>query len=87
MESYLSKNVRYPKSVRKKKIEGICFLAFTVTSFGNISDVKVMKGVPNCTECDAEALRVVREMPQWVPAKFGDERTDSTVTLHVTFKL
>ena len=86
LAKYLSENTKYPKSVRKNKIEGVCLLTFTVTNFGNILDVKVARGVPNCTECDAEAIRVIKSMPLWIPANLDGERFDSVQVLSIAFK-
>jgi len=84
---YLSVNLSYPKKARKRKIEGTCYLIFTVTDFGNILNVQVLEGIPNCPECDAEAIRVVEGMSQWIPARLDDEMVYSKAVLPITFKL
>ncbi|WP_341899855.1 energy transducer TonB [Fluviicola taffensis] len=85
--SYVKENLRYPENARKSKIEGKCFLQFVVQKDGSISDVKVKKGVPDCPECDAEAIRLLKSMPNWKPGVNNGEKVNSLFSIPVTFKL
>jgi len=62
---YLAKNVRYPEAARKNKIQGRVILQFIVQKDGNITGVKVLRGVS--PEIDKEAARVLSSMPKWEP--------------------
>ena len=42
-------------------------LQFTVGQDGTLSDIKVLRSIS--AEIDAEAVRIVRSMPRWTPAK------------------
>jgi protein TonB len=68
MHEYLNKNLQYPQEALDIGLEGKCHLAFTVTAEGKIVDVEVRRGVPDCPECDKEAVRLFRSMPDWIPA-------------------
>lgn len=83
MLAYLSKNMVIPDKV---KDTGKCYLKFIVSKTGEISDIKVMKGVPGCPECDAEAIRLVKGMPNWIPAKNKDKVVNSYFNLPIVFK-
>lgn len=87
MYKFLGENLQFPEIAIRKKWEGKCFLRFVVSESGRISDVKVVKGTPNCIPCDEEAVRVVRSMPDWVPAKNKGKNVKSYFTLPITFKL
>ena len=87
MMKYIQKNIVYPKSAKEKKIAGKCFLKFIVNKDGSISDALVVKPVENCPECDAEALRVVKSMPVWTPAKQGGKPVSCYFNLPVNFTL
>lgn len=54
---------------------------------GSIGTVTVFRGVPNCPECDQEAVRVVKLMPKWIPGKHEGKPVRSYYNLPVTFKL
>ena len=69
MLKYMRDNTQYPAMAREAGISGKCFLKFVVNETGDISNVEILKGVPGCPDCDREAMRVVKSMPKWKPAK------------------
>ncbi len=87
MKRFLANNIRYPDAALSLNLEGKCFLQFQVDEKGQISNVKVMRGVPDCPECDAESVRVVKAMPLWKPAKVHNRYCISTFNLPISFKL
>jgi len=87
LKEYLITNLKNPKIAVELAIEGKCYLQFIVSDTGNISNVRVMRGVPDCPECDEEAVRVVKGMPKWNPGKNVGVTVNSTFTLPVSFKL
>lgn len=87
MMKYLSKNIKYPEIAIQANIQGRVTLRFVVGKDGSIENVTVVKGVPGCPECDKEAVRVVRNMPKWKPAKNDGKVVKSYFNLPVTFKL
>lgn len=84
---YLAENIRYPESALDKGIEGKVYLKFVVSERGYISDIKVTKGVRDCPECDQEAVRVMKEMPKWIPAKMNGEPVSSYFNLPITYRI
>lgn len=84
---YLSENVVYPQVAKDVGISGKVYLKFVVSEQGNISNVKVMRGLPDCKECDQEAIRVVRKMPKWIPGKNNGKAVNSYYNLPIVFKL
>jgi len=87
MMRYLSKNIKYPEVAIQAGIQGKVNLRFVVGKDGSIENVTLTKGVPGCPECDKEAIRVVRSMPKWKPAKNDGKVVKSYFNLPVTFKL
>ncbi len=67
LDPYLVKTMRYPNICRDRGIEGVVYMQFIVDTKGNYRDVKVIKGAHPAL--DAEALRVMENMPKWTPAK------------------
>lgn len=82
---YVQMNMVYPQVAKEQGIQGKCFLRFKVNPDGSISDVAVVRGIPGCPECDQEALRIIEEMPNWVPA-INDEQL-STEALHYSIPI
>lgn len=85
MGEYLLKNLVYPESARLKGLEGTVYLKFVVSKTGNISNVRVHKGMQDCKECDEEAMRVVKAMPNWIPAKNGGKNVNCWYNLPILF--
>lgn len=87
MMKYLSRNIKYPEVAIQAGIQGKVTLRFVVGKDGSIENVTVARGVPGCPECDREAIRVVKSMPKWKPAKNDGKVVKSYFNLPVTFKL
>ena len=87
MNKFLAKNITYPRGAIKANLQGKCYVRMVVEKDGTISDVKVLRGVPNCSECDAEAIRVIQAMPKMVPAKHSGETVRSHFNLPINFSL
>jgi periplasmic protein TonB len=64
---YLQDNIKYPDEAKELGVQGKVFVTFVVEIDGSISDVRVLRGIG--AGCDEEAVRVVRNMPKWVPGK------------------
>ena len=82
---FLGKNIKYPVSAQEAKIEGRVIVQFVVERDGSVSDVKVMRGVN--PELDAEAIRVVSMMPNWIPGKQRGKAVAVKYTMPIMFRL
>lgn len=83
--AYLKKAIVYPEKAAAAGIGGKVYLKFIVTDEGEIRDVKVSRGIPECPECDAEAVRVVKAMPLWIPYAIKGEPVHSYMSLPIRF--
>ncbi len=82
---YLAAEVKYPVIAQENGIQGRVVTSFVVDKEGNIKQVKVERGVDPAL--DAEAIRVVKAMPKWIPAKQKGEAVAVRYILPVQFKL
>lgn len=87
LKKFLAENLRYPPVAMESGIEGRCLLQFIVSETGELSDIQVKRGVPNCPECDEEAIRLVKSMPRWNPGKSKGISVKSGYTVTVVFNL
>lgn len=69
MAMFIQKNIIYPQSARESGISGTCYVRFFVEIDGSVSNPTILSGMEDCPECDAEAVRVVKKMPNWKPGK------------------
>ncbi len=65
LNSYIAKNMKYPRKARKNNITGRVDVKFTVDIDGKITNTSVLKHID--PQLDAEALRIISEMPPWNP--------------------
>ena len=83
--SFLSKNIKYPKAAQENGIQGRVIVQFVVEKDGTPTEFKVMRSVD--PDLDAEALRVMKEMPKWKPGMQKGQVVRVKYTLPVTFRL
>lgn len=83
LQAFLSNNLVYPKEAIEAGIEGKVFVDFVVGKDGSIRDVQVRRHVHPLL--DAEAIRVVKSMPNWKPAENYGEPVSSRFTLPLSF--
>jgi protein TonB len=82
---FLGENIKYPKMERIAGIQGTVYLEFVVDRKGEIKNIKVKKGVNEAI--DAEAIRVLKAMPNWKPGKQAGKTVSVRFTLPISFKL
>lgn len=82
---YVAHNLHYPAQAKSAKVEGDVLVEFTVTPSGKVDLVKVDKSLNPA--CDQEALRLVKQMPKWVPAKQMGKPIATIYLLPVRFTL
>lgn len=85
MMKFLHDNTRYPQMAKESGIAGTVYVTFVVNKNGQISDVKVLRGIGG--GCDEEALRVVRSMPSWIPGRQNGKSVPVQFNLPIKFIL
>lgn len=82
---WLSENIKYPSICEEQGIQGRVYVSFVVNMDGSIVDEKVVRSPDS--SLSEEALRVVRLMPKWKPAKVGGKVVRSRFRLPIMFRL
>jgi len=85
MYSFIAKTAIYPTDAYQQKKQGKVFVEFIVETNGQLSDVKIVKGL--FPSLDNEALRIIKGMPNWKPGKQKGERVRVYHSLPVEFTL
>lgn len=85
MYKFLHDNIRYPQMAKESGIAGTVYLTFVVSKNGQISDVKVLRGIGG--GCDEEAVRVIRSMPSWIAGRQNGKSVPVQFNLPVKFTL
>lgn len=87
MNEYVMKNMRYPKDALEKEIQGRVHIKFVIEKDGSLTNVTILKGIPDCQECDLETKRLVSEMPNWIPGKLKGKIERAYYTIPVNFRI
>lgn len=82
---FVSRNMKYPPIARRMEIEGTVYVSFIVGKSGEILEAKVIKGIDGF--CDAEALRVIGLMKEWLPGQQGGRPVKVRMVLPITFRI
>lgn len=85
MEQFINKNIKYPAEAKSKNIQGKVYVQFIVEKDGSISDVAIRRGTNKLL--DAEAMRVVKLMPNWKPGSMRGKTVRVRYTLPISFSL
>lgn len=81
----LAANLEYPVIAIESELQGRVVLQFVVTRRGKIGEVKVLKSLSR--ECDAAAIKAVRKLRTFTPARHKGSVVSVKYTLPVTFRL
>ena len=82
---YMANNIVYPDYAIKKRIQGTVYISFIIAIDGSVTNVKVLRGIGG--GCDEEAMRVVREMPKWIPGRQNGKPVRVLFNMPIYFKL
>ncbi|MCE1199370.1 MAG: TonB family protein, partial [Marinilabiliales bacterium] len=82
---YLVKNLKYPEEAKKAGITGKVFVTFVVNAEGKVENAKIARSAS--PSLDAEALRLVGQMPDWKPGKQRGVAVSVAYTLPISFAL
>lgn len=82
---FLSKNIHYPDSAKRNNIQGRVAIQFVVYEDGTLHDFKAVRGIGY--GCDEEAIRVLKMLPPWKPAKLEGKNVKVYYTQPISFML
>ena len=82
---YLAANIKYPVSAVKAKKQGRVIVTFIIQKDGSVAKARIAKSVD--PELDAEALRIVKAMPNWTPGTQDGKPVNVKYIIPVNFSL
>lgn len=81
----VSKILQYPSEARTNGTEGRVYVEFVVSESGEITNIKALQGIGN--GCDEEAVRIMENMPNFIPGKQKGKPVRVKMVLPIYFKL
>ena len=83
--AYLAQHLKYPAQAIRDRVQGIVLLRFVVLENGRVGQVQTIKSLE--PHCDAEAKRVVKSLPRFIPGRQGGKAVRVWYTLPIRFQL
>jgi len=83
LRKYIKDNLIFPEESAKNNVHGKVEINSVVTKTGAIEKVIVMTSLDKY--CDAEAVRLIKNMPKWIPGKVNGVPTDLHRVIAVDF--
>jgi TonB family protein len=87
LSKFIQSHFKYPEGAMEKGVQGTCYIRFVINDDGRVYDIKVFKGIIGGADCDIEALRIVRKMRNWLPARKNGKGVASYYQLPIKFVL
>ena len=87
LSEYFKQSIQYPQEALEQEIEGRVLIQMIINKDSTISDVTVFRS-SGYELLDQEAVRVIKQMPTWLPGKNGGGKAVRVrYTLPVTFQI
>ena len=78
-------NLKYPEKARESRTEGDVIIKFLIDTSGKVVKERFLTSLNEYL--DAEALRVIRSLPNWQPGLIEGEKAEFEYTLTINFKI
>lgn len=81
LSQFISKNIQVPSEIAQT---GTVYITFSINELGDVSDIRTLKKLaPNC---DSAAIKVVEQLPKFMPATFENKPIATTLTVPIRFQ-
>ena len=84
LKQFLSKNIRYPSKSSENLVDGRVLVKLLVAETGKIEEIKIARSASK--ELDAEAVRVCKKLPNFIPGTMDGKPTKAWCALTISFK-
>src|SRR5690606_4917753 len=85
MFKFITQNSKYPNTALKANAAGTVMVTLIVGHEGIIGEVEICKSVHR--DIDAEAMRVIKAMPIWVPGRQNGEAVSVRYNIPLKFSV
>ena len=77
--------IKYPRAQMEQGVSGKVFIQFIIDTLGVVNNIRILRGVD--PSIDAEAIRVIKLSPLWLPAKQNGRKVKQEFTIPLNFEL
>lgn len=85
LQRFIEENMQYPTMAAEQGIGGTVYVTCIIDTNGDITDAHIIRDIGG--GCGEEALRIVKLMPRWSPAKNGGHAVRTLFNLPIFFDI
>jgi protein TonB len=85
LSRFIASKLVYPNTAVTNRVEGVVVVGFIVDQDGKVRQPRIIKSL--YPACDEEALRVVRLIPEWIPARNKNRTVSFNYRMPIEFRL
>jgi periplasmic protein TonB len=82
-QKFIEKNIYYPLDA--DEVEGTVLISFVIEVDGSVSEIKIVKSAH--PSFSAEAIRVIKKMPKWIPGEKKGEKVRVIIEIPIVFSI
>ena len=82
---FINSSIKYPVIAQENGIQGKVIITFVIDKEGSVTNVNVFRGIDS--SLDAEAMRVVKNLPKWKPGKQNGRPVKVNYNVPINFVL
>lgn len=82
---YIQDSIKYPQEAKKQNIQGTVYISCVIEKDGSISTITVLSSAN--VILNKEAIRVVSNMPKWMPGQQNGKVVRTHILIPVKFRL
>lgn len=83
LQRFISDNVKYPQEAIDSCEKGRVYISYVVEKDGSLTNIVIARGVSPLL--DAEAIRVMKSMPKFIPGESNGKKVKTRCHLPITF--
>lgn len=87
LKKYLDSNMVYPRICLETEVQGVVYISVMVETDGRLTEITAVKEVKDCPALTKEALRLVKNMPRWIPGTYNETVVRMKMNIPVRFVL
>lgn len=84
---FLYSNINYSQNAIHNNYQGVIYATFVVDEKGEVSQIKIVRGIKGAEELDHSVIQAIRKMPKWTPGKNGGKPVAVRQSIPVKFIL
>lgn len=69
LAAFIKSRTIYPEDAKRQKLTGTVYVQFVISETGKVTNVEIVKGKELNPSCDAEAIRVIKSLPDFSPPR------------------